>query len=142
MTSTEDLSDLKRRLDEATSGSRELDVLIWAEFDGRDVRVEKNTLIAKARRAPHDECVLGWIDPGKVARNFTVEFSRPPFPHLTTSVDAALALAERLGLSIVTIMLQAMEGLVTPETERPSIAQFALALVRAVVEGVEGKGEP
>ena len=75
---------------------REVDCLIWAHFDGRTVREEDNAILARNNRPPHDECLLGRIDPGKHQRNFTEAWARPPVPNYTGSIDAAVALIERV----------------------------------------------
>ena len=86
------MKDLIAELERAEVGSRELDVLIWAAMDDRDVRLENNVYLAQSRRAPHDTCRLGAIDPGKHQRNFHEAYSKPPFPNYTTSRDAARTL--------------------------------------------------
>jgi hypothetical protein len=53
-------------------------------------------MLGRSRAAPHDECVLGSIDPGRVARNFNAGYSNPPFPAFTASIDCALSLVERV----------------------------------------------
>jgi hypothetical protein len=91
------LTELLERVEAASGADRELDVLIWAQLaEDRDVRWDGNTLLGRARKPPHDECVLGTIDPGRVARNFQVGYSRPPYPSPTASLDAALALVDRV----------------------------------------------
>ena len=88
---------LFEKLEAATEGSRELDVLLWAHFDNREVFEKDGVILARHREPPHDTCRLGTIDPGKNSRNFQEAWSKPPFPRLTTSIDAALALVERKG---------------------------------------------
>lgn len=88
-----DLSALISRLEQATEGSRELDARIWAELDGRDVRINDNNIVlAKSRIAPRDECVIGWVDPGKRSNNFQIHTSLRDRARYTTSLDAALSL--------------------------------------------------
>lgn len=66
------------RLQAASGPNRETDGLIWAEIDGRDVREADGMVLAKSRRPPHDECVVG--------------YKKPPIERYTSSVDAALTL--------------------------------------------------
>lgn len=92
-----DLRELRDRVAKLTGPDREVDCLVWAEMDGRDVRWDANMLLARSRRPPHDECMLGDIDPGRVARNFTVASGhRPSVPAYTSSVDAVLSLIAKV----------------------------------------------
>ena len=82
---------LMQRLEKTKEGNRELDCLIWAEISNRDVRTnEQNQVLATNREPPHDACLLGTIDLGKVTRNFQEAYAKPPYPHYTTSRDASL----------------------------------------------------
>lgn len=91
------LMELEKRLVEAKGWDREIDVLLWAELDGRDVRYDGDKVLAKSRKPPHDECLLGFIDPGKVSRNFSAaDGHRPVIDTVTASLDAAVALVERV----------------------------------------------
>ena len=93
----EKLSELIERVERASGPDRETDCLIWAEFGNRDVRWDGNKLIARYRKPPHDECWLGTIDPGRVQRNFSATSGfKPPIPEFTASLDACLALVERV----------------------------------------------
>ncbi|MBP8284412.1 MAG: hypothetical protein KAX46_10970 [Chromatiaceae bacterium] len=94
-TLTPDFSDLIAKLSEAKEADRELDVLIQAFVEDREVRWDGNMMLGRHRQPPHDECVLGTIDPGRVARNFRAGYANPPVPSYTSSVDAALALIEK-----------------------------------------------
>ena len=88
------MSDLIKRVESATGPDRELDLRIWAEFDGRDVREDGQKILAKSRKPPHDECLLGWIDPGKHSRNFQAAMLKEGA--YTSSLDAAVSLCERV----------------------------------------------
>ena len=80
---------LIRDLEEAREGDRYLDVRIMAYAEGRDVRIDKkNAILAKSRKPPHDECLLGFVDLGKMRLNF--QPSRADFPRHSTSLDAKL----------------------------------------------------
>jgi hypothetical protein len=102
--SAAELSALIERVNKTSGPDQELDALIWAAFDGRDVRYENKMMLARSRRAPHDECVLGFVDPGKTRRNFRLagEFigglhgSVKGCPEYTDSTDAVLALVEKM----------------------------------------------
>ena len=91
-----DIAGLRKRVEAATGADREIDVLLFAELiDNRDVRTnENNMFLGRNRKPPHDECVLGYIDPGKHARNFYT--ARNDIPLLTASLDASLALVEKV----------------------------------------------
>ena len=80
---------LIRDLEEAREGDRYLDVRIMAYAEGRDVRIDQNNaVLAKSQKPPHDECLLGFVDPGKTHLNF--QPSRADFPRHSTSLDAKL----------------------------------------------------
>lgn len=88
------IAALIERLEKATGPDREIDGRIWAELDERDVRVAyvgywgKDGLLAKSRRQPRDECVVGVFMDGEL---YTVGQSNPPAEY-TKSIDAALTL--------------------------------------------------
>lgn len=93
---TADLAELLARVEAAEGPDRELDVLLHAQLsEDRKVRWQGNTLLGRSRKPPHDECILGSIDPGRVNRNFSAGHSKPEYPRLTASLDAVLALVER-----------------------------------------------
>jgi hypothetical protein len=81
------LKSLQKRIQEATGPDRELDCLIRAVFDGHTVREDGNNILARSTRPPHDECLIGRIDPGKRQRNFTEAWRDPPAPNFTTDPD-------------------------------------------------------
>ena len=87
---------LLERLEAATEGSRELDVLLWAWERNYKPFTENNIVMATCADPPHDTVKLGTIDPGKQSNNFQEAWADPPFPNYTTSIDAALALVERV----------------------------------------------
>lgn len=95
--SEEEIRGLLERVEKATGPDREIDVRVHAELvEHRDV-IERDTwVIGRNRNAPHDECVLGRIDPGKHSRNFSPAYSKPEQPDYTASIDTALALVERM----------------------------------------------
>jgi len=88
------MTDLIKRLQEAEEGGRELDALIWAHTHPEPVRVlDWNECYGDTARTQVRFKVL----PG---RRENVTSARGPYPHaepFTTSTDAAVALAERLG---------------------------------------------
>lgn len=85
-----DLASIIARLASATGPDRELDALIWAHFDNRDVRVnDRRQMLAKSRRAPFDECVAGYWWTGEF-------FAESYVPNVSASLDAAIALMGRV----------------------------------------------
>lgn len=87
------LNDLIERLKESSYHLREIDARIWAELDSRDVARAGSHLLAKARRAPHDQCLLGFFD---VRGHFLPSKEhKPTIPHYTKSLDDALSLIPR-----------------------------------------------
>jgi hypothetical protein len=131
------MTDLIKRLEEATAGSRELDALVFQRFGSElpnafgPIRVD-----------------LEWQDDGSALMpvgEMQVRFTPPP---TTQSLDAALALAERLGLSVSQILNEALEG---PSGEgiwatgwnpdkphAPQIAKFVcIAILKATDTGRE-----
>lgn len=114
------LRDLLERVRAAKGSDRELDCLIWAEMHDRNVRYESGKMLAKSRRPPHDDCMLGFVDPGRVSRDFyRASNYDPPVPEYTRLLDDAVALVERgmpypiLGAAIALIeaMLSALIAL-------------------------------
>ena len=87
--------DLVERVESGTGGDRELDCLIEAALDGRTIRENGNMILAMNSRPPHDEYVVGWIDPGKTSRNFSAGHSVPPVRLYTASLDAVVSLIEQ-----------------------------------------------
>lgn len=87
-----DRAALIARLEALTGPDREVDALLWAHFDGRTVRELDGMLLARSSRPPNDECIIGFVDPGKLSSNFT---AREPIPNVTASLDAVIALIER-----------------------------------------------
>ena len=93
------LEELLAKLEKADGPDRELDAYIWAWQDDREVvrsQYDTNMFLGRSRKPPHDECVLGTIDPGKTGQNFSEGFHRPPIPAYTSSIDAAVALCEHV----------------------------------------------
>ena len=81
------LRALQSRVRECKGADRELDCIIQAVFDGRTIREENNMIFARSSRPPHDECLLGTIDPGRHQRNFTEAYRNPKVPYFTTDPD-------------------------------------------------------
>lgn len=91
--------DLLERVRAATGPDRELDARIYALADDRDIREAigpdgpwrgLKMLLGRSRRPPHDECVLA------IWHRNSGEVSAQGAPHYTASLDAALALVERV----------------------------------------------
>lgn len=81
------------RLEKATGPDREIDGRIWSELDGRDVRIAHcehwggDGLLAKSRKGPRDECVVGVFDEN--GKFLTVGQSNPPAQY-TGSIEACI----------------------------------------------------
>lgn len=82
MTSPPPTHELARRCEEAGGPDRELDVLIYAETLGGGEWIGNMLRAAGVN--------LGFIDPGKHSRNFSLLYSGTPA--YTASIDAALTL--------------------------------------------------
>lgn len=137
------LQEIEKRLQEATGPDRELDALIWAELDGRDVRYEDGAVIARSRVPPHNECLLGLVDhPGRSSRNFfEADGWKPPIPHVTASLDAAIALAERVlpsnpddGRPWLQLLHDVVIQMLAKGISREHLARlYCLAIIRALI---------
>ena len=100
-----------KRLEQLEGPDREVDAEIWAELYDHDVRREGDRLLAKSRKRPHAECVVGTFSP-KVG--FCAEGSmRPPIPYFTGSIDAAL-----------TLMPATLKNTILLQTSSPAKAGF------------------
>jgi hypothetical protein len=116
------------RLEAAEAGSRELDVALWLMFDpGRIERHLGSVRGTWPRGASEAE---------KAARR--ASFLDSNAPHFTTSLDAALALAERLDLDVLAITNEAVEALAVSgwssslRTLVPELARHAcIAILKA-----------
>lgn len=95
------LSELIQKLKEAKGPDRELDVMICAELDNRDIVWDGSAMLGRNRKGPHDTCRLGTIDPGTTKRNFSEAWSLPPPPKYTSSIDAALTLVPDYCVALV-----------------------------------------
>jgi hypothetical protein len=87
------LTDLIERVEGATGPDREADCELWALHHGLTLEWQGTTLVAG------EEGVVGWIDPGRLARNFYTNRARTgpgSIPAYTASLDAALTLCERV----------------------------------------------
>ena len=85
-------TELIAALEAAEGPSRELDALIWADRNNRDVHWENNRALSKRREAPFDECVLGeYVEWSKGEASFDCACHKPPIPYYTESIDAALS---------------------------------------------------
>lgn len=87
MTDLESLRSLQKRIHEATGPDRELDCIVHAVMDGREIREDGNLILARSCRPPHDAYVVGSIDPGREQRNFSEGYSLPLPPHYTLDPD-------------------------------------------------------
>ena len=89
------LPHLIERCESGEGPDRELDCLIEAVLDGRTIRESGNMTLARNSRPPHDEYIVGWIDPGVKRRNFSDGHSVPPVRRYTTSLDAVVSLIQQ-----------------------------------------------
>jgi hypothetical protein len=99
MTHLPALEVLIERCEAAQGPDRELDARLFCELiEDRIWREEVYTIYAQSRAALRDVYRIGTIDPGEHSRNFSVtsSFEDARIPQYTASIDAALALAERL----------------------------------------------
>lgn len=60
-------NDLIKMVESGSGPDRKLDAMVHAAIEGRELREDVNwqnrpVLIGKSRNAPHDECVMYWID--------------------------------------------------------------------------------
>lgn len=105
------LRDLRERVRKATGPDRELDARIWAEFDNRDVVINPTQLMtARARIAPHDECML--MFDGKLL----------PRPPVTGSIDAAI--------DLIAFVLPGWHGSVSFGDDRPRASVSKISPLR------------
>ncbi len=95
MTDTQALRDLEKRLTEATGPDRELDAIFAAVLDGMTkIEIDRQEVWATTGSGYATARLLGWIDPGKTQRNFSIYDDTTP--RFTASLDAAIALCERV----------------------------------------------
>lgn len=133
-----ELAALLPRL-EGGEASRELDCELWSLETGVPLEWQGTTLVAG------EHGVIGWCDPGERQRNFSTNRSASgpgSIPAYTTSLDAALALAER-------VLPGQLEGLfreaadstylyldACPDFRRRLITSVLVAIVKAKIGGV------
>jgi hypothetical protein len=91
------LLDLAERCEQATGPDRELDMLIDCALKGIEVVYPTEGHPMTPGRGGRIEAkgtfeLLGWIDPGKVNRNFSPYGGRDRYPAYTASLDAAMTL--------------------------------------------------
>ena len=131
---------LIERLEKAGEGSRELDGMLARHFGWH--RVEPRFVRNKAGGWIAPEDFLGVNSDGSPRLDSLrgTDIHRDP-PRLSQSLDAALALAERLGLDVLAITNEAVEGLAVSgwssslRTLVPELARHAcLAVLRATQE--------
>lgn len=118
---TADLSALIASLEAAEVGSRELDDAVWFAATG-----EKASYPFDDETDPHIRYgTLAWVR----------------LPRSTTSLDAALALAERLGLDVWHIMYAAMMNWKAHDPRGPASRIMPLALCIAILRAKQGEGD-
>jgi hypothetical protein len=107
---------LAERCEAAEAPDGELDMLIWAALNG----VTNITYPSEAQQfsksgrvegidAEGQHQLLGWIDPGREARNWSPYGGEDAYPKVTASLDAALSLVPE-GSDLVTLVLINRDG--------------------------------
>jgi hypothetical protein len=126
------MSDIITRLEEAAEGSRELDALIWAHFRPEKIKV---TGWGKHYADDSGRTQVEFELPPKRTR--TVTGGKSGMPHaepVTTSLDAALALAEQQGLDGWNTLYAAMMNWKAHDPRGPLSQTLPLALCLAILK--------
>lgn len=84
------IAELIGRLERATGPDRWIDAHIHGVHFNQEISVNEGGMVLT------DHCVLGWIDPGKENINFNPSGIGERMLRYTASIDAAIALAERV----------------------------------------------
>lgn len=90
MATGDELIALAERCEAATGPDRELDCLTHCAVNGWEVRYEGLNIFADMGPTM-SRILVGWLDPGKVQRNFSMTSNSMARPY-TASLDAALTL--------------------------------------------------
>jgi len=118
-----DLKELQQRVSEAKGPDRELDARIWWEFDAEKYGIDRSILsIAETAN------VIAMLD-HRLGKSWRTEFKE--LPQYTASLEAALALVERMGLDTRSILTEALTRTAHWTYHRGST--FLEALVLAVL---------
>lgn len=112
------LLDLASRVQALAGPDRELDMLVWAALNGvtEITYPDKPQEFSKSGRIEGRDVdgkwiLLGWIEPGKVQRNFTAYGGDPAYPFVTASIDAAMSLVvDGAGLTVSRYWIAASDG--------------------------------
>ncbi|NTG01837.1 hypothetical protein G6L30_17100 [Agrobacterium rhizogenes] len=86
----EKLEELIAALEKATGPDRWCDANIYAMAHGQTIQIFGGNIVSNGHS------VIGWLDPGKVNVNFTPSGIGELIPRYTASIDAAVALVERV----------------------------------------------
>ena len=84
--------EVKALLSKATEGSRELDAYVWAVVNGYKVEDNNGTIVG---RRGDETWHLGYTDPGRFQRNFSVASGNEFLLFYTTEVGHAILLCEK-----------------------------------------------
>ena len=84
------LEELIAALEKATGPDRWCDANIHVMAHGQTIEIFGGNIVSNGH------CVIGWLDPGKVNVNFTTSGIGEKIPRYTASIDAAVALVERV----------------------------------------------
>jgi hypothetical protein len=139
---TDDVEGLIERLEKATGPDRELDAMLYV-IVVQERQWREDGMIIYAQKSPRDLWRVGYIDPGEHSRNFSFsELSVATMvPTYTSSIDAALALTERLGIAFDAILDDALSDVVEQALERadvggdanPKLSALPLAILLATL---------
>lgn len=156
MTSTiTDLTALADRLRGLSGPDRELDIRLWMALAlERDVvSFDDIGSVVRASYGERASEVIGWIDPGEHSRNFTaIAWLEKAAPALTGSVDAALALCERLlpghkrtmteRAADCRVVIWTPFGACAGAADGPTLcAAILLAVIDALITALQGRTE-
>lgn len=90
------LIELAERCEKASGADAEFDMLIWCTLNEIEARYPTEFPNGSGRiegfKGDQWDGLLGWVDPGKVQRNFTPCGGEDAYPKYTASLDAAMSL--------------------------------------------------
>lgn len=137
MADIEQLRQLAERLEKATVADRELDYAVLSVAGYRDMGLSRRLQVSE--RCPYDdECV--WLAPDHGWPGTRLNMRRPwvergNLPHVTHSIDAALALVERR------LPGQWRQVLASATNAAVNLTELPLAILRALVAALIAQAE-